>query len=116
MLTMSSEELGLKSERGTSSMVTKRAGLVAVRSVTPSPDSTAPPFVAGSMQMLTGNKIYWLMIFVPLAILAESLGAGQGTIFALCCLAILPLAGLLGDATEQVCILAPIPVRLHSLL
>ena len=61
-----------------------------------------PGFIAGSMKMFKANKIYALLIFVPLAIMAEFAEAPEYAIFFLACLAILPLAGLLGDATEQV--------------
>lgn len=53
------------------------------------------------MNMLKGNKIYLLLVFVPIAVLAEMLEFGAVTVFTMCCIAILPLAGLLGDATEQ---------------
>src|SRR5947209_14879703 len=44
----------------------------------------------------------WLLIFVPVAIGLEFLMPGQRTlIFVAACLAIVPLAGFLGDATEQ---------------
>lgn len=44
----------------------------------------------------------WLLIFVPLAVLTEKFRPDQHTlIFVLACLAILPLAGWLGRATEM---------------
>jgi len=44
----------------------------------------------------------WFLIFVPLAVLAEHLSPDRHTlIFAFACLAILPLAGWLGRATEM---------------
>lgn len=44
----------------------------------------------------------WLLLFVPVTIGLEFLSPGSHTlIFAASCLAILPLAGWLGDATEQ---------------
>ena len=61
-----------------------------------------PAFVDGSLKMFKANKIYALLVFVPLAIMAEFAEAPEYAIFFLACLAILPLAGLLGDATEQV--------------
>ena len=44
---------------------------------------------------------YWLLAFVPAAIVAELLGAAPLLIFILSALAILPLSTLLGDATEH---------------
>jgi Ca2+:H+ antiporter len=52
--------------------------------------------------MLTSKWIYLLLLIVPVALASEKMGLSSGTIFTLCCIAILPLAGLLGDATEQV--------------
>lgn len=42
----------------------------------------------------------WLLIFVPLAFLAHFLHWAPAVIFAFCALAIIPLAGLMGRATE----------------
>ena len=63
-----------------------------------------PPmtFVRGSCKMLAANKLYWLLLCVPPALASDQLGLPLGASFTLCCVAILPLAGLLGDATEQV--------------
>jgi len=61
-----------------------------------------PAFLEGSKRMFTGNKLYLLLAFVPLAFLSEHLEWSDATIFGIACLAILPLAGMLGDATEQV--------------
>src|SRR5688572_13351313 len=47
------------------------------------------------------NKLYVLLLFVPLAIGAELLHASPIVIFLLSCAAIIPLSGLLGNATEQ---------------
>ena len=55
-----------------------------------------------SWDMLRENWLYWLLVLCPLALAAEALGFSDGVRFAVCCLAILPLAGLLGEATEQV--------------
>lgn len=64
---MSNETDSLKPDR----QVIQRAGLVAVRAVTPmNTTSTIPPFLMGSLRMLMGNKIYWLLVFIPIAILA----------------------------------------------
>lgn len=61
-----------------------------------------PPFLTGSYLMFTASKFNLLLAFLPLGIAAELLGWSDGAIFGLNCVAILPLAKLLGDATEQV--------------
>jgi Ca2+:H+ antiporter len=62
----------------------------------------APPFFVGTWRMFTATKVNLMLVFLPLGICAELLEWSDGSIFALNCLAILPLAKLLGDATEQV--------------
>jgi hypothetical protein len=59
-------------------------------------------FLSGSYRMLTKNPLYLMLVFVPPALVSAHIGVSDGIIFALSCCAILPLAGLLGDATEQV--------------
>lgn len=61
-----------------------------------------PPFLVGSYKMFTSTKINLMLVFLPLGVAAELLSWSDGAIFGLNCLAILPLAKLLGDATEQV--------------
>jgi Ca2+:H+ antiporter len=46
----------------------------------------------------------YLLIFVPLAVLAEILDWDSLLIFAFSCVALIPLAGLLGEATEELAI------------
>jgi Ca2+:H+ antiporter len=46
-------------------------------------------------------SIYWLLIFVPLSLLAELLLKQPVLVFASACVAIVPLAGLIGEATDQ---------------
>ena len=58
-------------------------------------------FVGGSVEMFRANKLYLLLLLVPVSAFSEHLGFGDGAIFSLACVAILPLAALLGDATEQ---------------
>jgi len=48
----------------------------------------------------TLNPVYFLLIFVPIAILGEFLHWSDVVVFAASALAIVPLANLLGDATE----------------
>lgn len=61
-----------------------------------------PRFVHGSLKMLRGNGLYLMLIFVPIACMSETFHFSEAMVFFLSCLAILPLAGLLGEATEQV--------------
>ena len=51
--------------------------------------------------MLSANKLYLLLVLCPVSAASEYLGFSHGAIFSLACVAILPLAALLGDATEQ---------------
>jgi len=45
----------------------------------------------------------WLLVFVPITLAAKfGLHLSDGPLFILCCLGIIPLAGVLGDATEQI--------------
>jgi hypothetical protein len=63
------------------------------------PSAPAPPplsFARGSAALLTGSKVNALLLFVPIAFLVR----GDAAVFGLACLALLPLAALLGDATE----------------
>jgi Ca2+:H+ antiporter len=46
----------------------------------------------------------YLLIFVPLAVVAELLGWSPLLIFVFSCVALIPLAGLLGEATEELAI------------
>jgi Ca2+:H+ antiporter len=48
------------------------------------------------------TALYLLLLFVPLAIGAEMLHASSVTVFALSALAIVPLSGFLGRATEEI--------------
>ena len=47
------------------------------------------------------NILNLLLVFVPIAILLELIHASAIAIFATSCLAIIPLAGLMGKATEH---------------
>ncbi|HVN79630.1 MAG TPA: calcium/proton exchanger [Terriglobia bacterium] len=52
--------------------------------------------------MLSGtNWLYWLLGFFPIVVALELAHASPVVIFATSCLAVLPLAGLMGRATEQ---------------
>ncbi len=45
-------------------------------------------------------KLTWLLVFIPVAIGLDWFGANQILVFAMAALGIVPLAGLMGDATE----------------
>src|SRR5256885_249747 len=47
------------------------------------------------------NWLNWLLIFLPVAVFLEFTHAAPVAIFASSCLAIIPLAGLMGKATEH---------------
>lgn len=55
-----------------------------------------PSHAALSRKLMAG-----LLVFVPLAVVAEAMHAGGLWVFAFAALAIIPLAGLMGDATED---------------
>ncbi|HVI40831.1 MAG TPA: cation transporter, partial [Anaerovoracaceae bacterium] len=47
--------------------------------------------------------LYWLLVFIPITLVARfGLHFSDGIVFWLCCLGIVPLAAVLGDATEQI--------------
>jgi Ca2+:H+ antiporter len=48
------------------------------------------------------SPLNWLVVFLPVAIVLEVVGANDLLIFAVSALAIVPLAGLIGSATEEV--------------
>ena len=49
--------------------------------------------------------LYALLVFVPIAIIARFAGAPPIAVFILSALAIVPLSGILGAATEAVAVL-----------
>jgi len=51
---------------------------------------------------IAGNRLLWLLVFVPIVITAEHSGASGTVLFVLSVLAIVPLAALLSHATESV--------------
>jgi len=50
------------------------------------------------------SYLRYLLLFVPLAVVAELLGWNPLLIFVFSCIALIPLAGLLGEATEELAI------------
>lgn len=51
---------------------------------------------------IVGNRLLWLLVFVPIVLAAEHAHASGTTLFVLSVLAIVPLAALLSHATEAV--------------
>ena len=51
--------------------------------------------------LLQMNKSYWLLLAVPLALAAEFLHWAPLSLFAFACIALIPLAGLIGESTEM---------------
>ena len=74
-----------------------RAVILTNRHHSASGAAAARPF-AFSPEML----LHVLLVFVPLAAVAEWMHWGGVTVFVFACLAIVPLAGLMGEATEHV--------------
>ena len=62
---------------------------------------TAPSRTRSGFRPSAAQIGFLLLAFVPLAALAEALHWGPLAVFLLAALAIIPLAGLMGDATEQ---------------
>jgi Ca2+:H+ antiporter len=56
------------------------------------------------MQGMPRPSVYWLLVFVPVSLLFEFLLKQPVAIFATSCVAILPLAALLGRATDELAI------------
>ena len=53
------------------------------------------------LTFLSESWLNWLLLFVPLSIVVEVFGLPKLWLFAVSAIAIIPLAGLLGEATEQ---------------
>jgi len=69
-----------------------------------SSSSSVPNFAKSFLWLLTSSWLNVLAVFIPLGIVAEKLHWGALLIFVFNFLAIIPLAKLLGDCTEQVSI------------
>jgi Ca2+:H+ antiporter len=63
------------------------------------PDTVPAP--QGLWPFLRNNPLNWLLLFVPICLAAELLHAPALVIFLASALAIVPLAGLIGEATEE---------------
>ncbi|HQX77061.1 MAG TPA: cation transporter, partial [Thermoflexales bacterium] len=53
------------------------------------------------MKTLLKNPLNYLLVFVPIAFIAEMGHAAPAMIFITAALAVIPLSGLMGDATEE---------------
>jgi Ca2+:H+ antiporter len=63
--------------------------------------NSTSPTVAGPASGFRIDPLYWLLAAVPIAIVLHFMHANAVWIFAVSCLAIIPLAGLMGRATEH---------------
>lgn len=50
---------------------------------------------------MPSRPLYWLLVFVPVCVVLGVMHASPTLVFAAACVAILPLAGLMGEATEH---------------
>ena len=66
------------------------------------PPTARPSDTAAIGSLIASDKTCWLLIFVPLGVLAFATNLSPGTIFTLNFLGMIPLARILGDATEEV--------------
>jgi Ca2+:H+ antiporter len=57
---------------------------------------------AGVRAFLTASKLNVLVVFLPIALILRAVGANDVLVFLTSALAVLPLAGLIGAATEEV--------------
>ncbi len=53
------------------------------------------------LSFIKSNPLYVLVLACPMAVIAHSAGWGSGWVFALSALGVVPLAGLIGEATES---------------
>jgi len=70
----------------------------------PSPNSSPPLRKAkpALLSALLKPSLDWLLVFVPIAIALRLLNANQTWLFVTACLAVVPLAGWMGRATEHI--------------
>jgi len=52
-------------------------------------------------RLMSMNKIYWLLIAAPIAIIGEFIHIPPLALFLFACVALIPLAGLIGESTEM---------------
>jgi Ca2+:H+ antiporter len=65
------------------------------------PSASATPRPGTLVRDLVANRLNWLVILLPIAIGLESAHASPLGIFVASALAVIPLAGLIGEATEE---------------
>ncbi|KAL2610489.1 hypothetical protein R1flu_029062 [Riccia fluitans] len=63
--------------------------------------SLLPQLMVGLREVICGTKLCFLLVFIPLAIVAVQLDLGRGWVFATSLIAIAPMAERLGFVTEQ---------------
>ena len=63
---------------------------------------TAAPAREGLLRHILGNRLTLLIGLLPVALGLRLAGASDVLVFVASALAVVPLAGLIGDATEQV--------------
>jgi Ca2+:H+ antiporter len=72
---------------------------------TPHPDGHGSPAkptkLRGALTGLLGEPLYWLLVALPVAVILQGLHVGEVWVFLASALAIIPLAGLMGRATEN---------------
>ncbi|MBY0521954.1 MAG: calcium/proton exchanger [Gemmataceae bacterium] len=62
---------------------------------------TSPPPKASLLARLTRSPLYWLLVALPVAVILERMHAADLWVFIASGVAIIPLAGLMGRATEN---------------
>lgn len=74
---------------------------VAVTDLTPPVEKSAPPLIDQLKELLFGSKLNIFYLCVPISIIAASVGAPGALIFTASFFALIPLAAVLGDLTED---------------
>ena len=64
--------------------------------------SSDAPSVMGIVSLVRESSLSLLLPLVPLSVILDAYGFADGVVFGVACLALLPLAGLLGELTDQV--------------
>lgn len=71
----------------------------------PAPDSVTvtpePARLRPALRGLVKQPLYWLLVAIPVAAVLHGLHSNEVAVFLVSCLAIIPLAGLMGRATES---------------
>src|SRR5215831_4211842 len=89
----------------TSTSATSRAGTSGTAIMLTAAGDRRPAYNLATMpSVIPKPSVYWLLVFVPLSFVAEFAFHQPVLVFVLACLAIVPLAGLIGRATDQLAI------------